>query len=261
MDIKEYISSGILESYLLGHASEAEAQELEILAQKYPEIQSELEAIREALDTYATEFAVSPPAQLKAKILDSIFKEDEEETRSVNLAPSSRINWFALAASIFLFISFAFNVFFYNRWQRSSNMLAQYQMENYELSENLKNVGHELESSKESLAILKDKNSVIVNLKGLETSPEATAVVVWNSESKNVYLVAHNLPQPADDQQYQLWAIIDGKPVDAGVFESIDAIQQLKSMITAEAFAITLEIKGGNPTPQGTMYVLGAVKV
>ncbi len=77
MDIKEYISSGILESYVLGHTSEAEAKELEILAKKHPEVQEELDAIRAALETYAVDFAVAPPAQLKARILDSIFKDDD----------------------------------------------------------------------------------------------------------------------------------------------------------------------------------------
>jgi len=259
LDIKEYISSGILESYVLGLASEAEAKELELLAIKHPEVQLELDAIRAALETYAVDFAVSPPAQLKAKIFNSIFKNDEED-KLVKMKPAT-FNWLSIAASIFLVFSVALNVFFYNRWQRSSNMLAQYQLENYELSESLKTTGQELESSQNNLAILRDKNNVMVNLRGLETSPEATAVVVWNSESKNVYLVAHNLPKPRDDKQYQLWAIVDGKPVDAGVFESTDSIQQLKSMNTAQAFAITLETKGGNPTPQGQMYVLGTVKV
>jgi len=34
-------------------------------------------------------------------------------------------------------------------------------------------------------------------------------------------------------------------------------IQKMKSFGKAEAFAITLEKEGGNPTPQGKMYVMG----
>jgi anti-sigma-K factor RskA len=33
----------------------------------------------------------------------------------------------------------------------------------------------------------------------------------------------------------------------------------MKDIAKAEAFAITLEKKGGNPTPEGKIYVLGKV--
>jgi len=74
-------------------------------------------------------------------------------------------------------------------------------------------------------------------------------------------LLANNLPVPASDKQYQLWAILDGKPVDLGMLD-FDLKQKkllvhMKNTRGAQAFAITLEKKGGNSTPQGTMYVMG----
>jgi anti-sigma-K factor RskA len=70
------------------------------------------------------------------------------------------------------------------------------------------------------------------------------------------------LPQAPADKQYQLWAIVDGVPQDAGVITKNDKtirIQKMKSFgnIKVNAFAITLEKEGGNPTPKGQMYVLG----
>jgi anti-sigma-K factor RskA len=63
--------------------------------------------------------------------------------------------------------------------------------------------------------------------------------------------------------QYQLWAIVDGKPFDAGLLiETKTAdnkynIQKMKSFGKAEAFAITLEKKGGSATPSmDKMYVI-----
>ena len=88
------------------------------------------------------------------------------------------------------------------------------------------------------------------------------ATVYWNTESKDVYLLVNKLPKPVPDKQYQLWAIVDGKPVDAGIFDMREGISfvKLKTIPKAEAFAITLEKKGGSATPtMDAMYVMGKV--
>ena len=94
---------------------------------------------------------------------------------------------------------------------------------------------------------------------GLEASPASFATVYWDTASHDVWLLANNLPMPASDKQYQLWAIFDGKPVDLGVFDikKEKLLIRAKNAQGAEAFAITLEKKGGNPTPAGDMYVMG----
>ena len=64
------------------------------------------------------------------------------------------------------------------------------------------------------------------------------------------------------EKQYQLWAIVDGHPVDAGVFNvDIDlTFIKLKTISKAESFVITLEKKGGSTTPTlNEMYVFGKV--
>jgi len=63
--------------------------------------------------------------------------------------------------------------------------------------------------------------------------------------------------------QYQLWGMVDGKPVDGGLITSKDgktySIQKMKTFGRAQAFAITLETEGGHPQPKGTMYVMGNI--
>jgi anti-sigma-K factor RskA len=71
------------------------------------------------------------------------------------------------------------------------------------------------------------------------------------------------LPQPSSDLQYQLWAIVDGNPVDLGVFDILNE----KELVTKDldlkkiqAFAVTLEKKGGSPSPNlEKLYVIGNV--
>jgi anti-sigma-K factor RskA len=78
-----------------------------------------------------------------------------------------------------------------------------------------------------------------------------------------VALKVNNLPQPAADEQYQLWTIVDGSPVDMGVIdnnfqEKLLAMKAVKG--SPAAFAITLEKAGGSPTPTlEEMYVMGEV--
>jgi anti-sigma-K factor RskA len=88
--------------------------------------------------------------------------------------------------------------------------------------------------------------------------------VFWNSVKKTTYLDMGKLPKPATDKQFQLWAIVEGKPTDMGVFEVSDA----KDLIAIEgqfienpqAFAITLEPKGGSEVPTlDQMWVVGTV--
>ena len=53
MDLKEYISSGILELFAAGALTESEVREVEAMAEKYPEVKAELEQIQNALNSYS----------------------------------------------------------------------------------------------------------------------------------------------------------------------------------------------------------------
>ena len=53
MNIKEYISSGILELYVLGMLSEEESREVTRLVNKHPALQTEVDKIQQSLQAYA----------------------------------------------------------------------------------------------------------------------------------------------------------------------------------------------------------------
>jgi len=101
-----------------------------------------------------------------------------------------------------------------------------------------------------------------VSLKGLEAAPDAAAKIFWMQNTGEVFIDPSNLPDAPAGKQYQLWAIVDGKPVDAGMILTSKKgdkyrIQKMKTFGKAEAFAVTLEPEKGNPTPQGPMFVMG----
>jgi anti-sigma-K factor RskA len=85
------------------------------------------------------------------------------------------------------------------------------------------------------------------------------AQVFWNTKTHDVFIADVSLPQAPSNKQYQLWAIVDGKPVDAGMIsDAKNLAQKMKVFEKADAFAITLEKRGGSATPtMEEIYVMG----
>jgi anti-sigma-K factor RskA len=94
-------------------------------------------------------------------------------------------------------------------------------------------------------------------------APNSYATVFWGKKTKEVFLLVKKMPDPAADKQYQLWALIEGKPVNAGTFDLTNdsTLIKLKNVSNAEAFAVTLENRGGSAAPSmEQMYVFGSMK-
>jgi Anti-sigma-K factor rskA len=132
--------------------------------------------------------------------------------------------------------------------------LANSEIENKKAIDNQKNVAYKLD-------ILRRADTKIIEMKGLDVSPNAKVLVYWNAHEKATLLSIQHLDEPKKGKQYQLWAIIDQKPVDAGVFVyDLTAVQLMRGFEKAETFAVTLEKEGGNETPNmEEMYVIGTV--
>ncbi len=99
-----------------------------------------------------------------------------------------------------------------------------------------------------------------------KSSPQASAVVVWNPAKQEGVLKVEQLPLPATDRDYQLWIIEpqSADPVDGGVFavEASTGVADVKftgrqPIATLEAFAISLERKGGVTKPEGPFVLFG----
>ena len=98
----------------------------------------------------------------------------------------------------------------------------------------------------------------------LEKAPQAIASVFYNQSAQKAYLEIENLPEPPSDKQYQLWAIVDGVPQSMDVFDVVigyEGLLEVPFHANAQAFAVTLEPKGGKVTPTlEEMYVVRNVR-
>lgn len=276
MGSTSYISSGIIEAYVSGLASSSEREELELAIAQYPEVAAEYQSCQQDMEQYIIYQSVTPPANLKERLFTQL---DTEETARANgtyvdednisetpvrrIQVSSAWRWVA-AASILLLIGSAF--LNYNQYTQYNGLQQRYEAmaaANTSVAAETNVYRTRLEQAEQDLHIVQDPSMKTVKMPGTKSFPTALATIYWNQTSKEVFVMVNNLPQPSSEKQYQLWAIVDGKPVDMGVFETGTAakiIQKMKSIGNAEMFAVTLEKKGGSPEPTlDQMYVAGKI--
>ncbi len=263
MNVKEYISSGIVESYVLGLVTDAERQEFEALCAQYPEIVQARAQFELSLENTLSQDAVPPPPFLKEKVREAVFPLAAEvsDSQSEYQTPVRHINWWkwVAAASVILLAGSLIWGLNTNKKYRQAQELAQ---QNTILETRLDSAEKQLNELNMVATTLQKPEVKAASLQGTDVSPASFANVYWDTTTKDVYLLINNMPAPSTDKQYQLWALLNGKPVDLGIIDN--GVWQQKLMIKmkgveeAQAFAITLEPKGGsvNPTME-QLYVVG----
>lgn len=268
MNVREYIASGIVESYVLGLASPEEMAEFERMCAAHQEVRLAREAFEMQLEQHALNNGITPPVSLQSSIFSEIAVEADKlrgngsfqsEVPQEKQTPVIAMKWWRIAAvaSVVLLIgSIALNIYFANRFTTYKNLYFASVNESAKVREDMQIRQATFERS---LEVLRDTNMAVIRMKGQSASPESMATVYWDKRTHDVFLFVNNLPEPTAGKQYQLWAIVNGQPVDAGMlnWDQAELVTPMKNIPQAQAFAITLEKAGGNPVPQGAMYVLG----
>jgi anti-sigma-K factor RskA len=260
VNVQDYISSGIVESYVLGLASPEEKSEFERMCGQHPEVLQARTDFEIALEQQAMQNAIAPPSALKERIKNAVVPAEAKVIAINPDLPVEKANWFkyaAAACTVLLAGSLYWNISQYNEQKKTKAEYAK-------LQGSYDTTVAALDDIKKDIDMLTGRNTVrMAAMKGLDPSPASYATVYWDSTSKDVYLLVNNLPKPPSEKQYQLWALLDGNPIDVGMIDNNFFIGQkrlllkMKNVNGAQAFAITLEEKGGSPTPKGRMYTLG----
>ena len=265
MDINAYISSGIIEQYALGDVTPEEASILECVMKHNSEVEKAILEAQETLGDLALAQSVVPAAQIKVKIAGRIEFNKGEKTAGSNIktiqldntrlkdpivptVKEGNSNFWMIAASLLLLISLGWGIL--NMTSKNTEIEA--------LARNNEALKTQIEATQEENNIL--INSDKIKLLGVKNHPDLLATVLFSADNQ-VYLKLDNLPQAPSGKEYQLWAIVDGAAVDLGMYnQSSDKLQQMKTVVNPQAFAITLENAGGSVSPtMEQMYVLGNV--
>jgi anti-sigma-K factor RskA len=303
-NFQDYIESGILEQYALGELSPAEQAAVEAQAAAHPEIQEELQLVQAALGFYAEAHAITPPAEMRARVLSNVMAQIAAPTANSSLradvdavaqrtsqpsapvvaapttaaaheavvrtmasapaeAPASRSGW-AIAASVALLLSLGGNALLYSNWKNASSELVAMQNEQSRFAATTQVVEKKLGNLRQENEVLRNDEFRPVALAGTKTAPTAHARVLFNAATHKVYVDVKSLPALPAGKQYQLWALDNGKPIDAGVLTLATAtgegLQQMKDITSAQTFAMTVEPAGGSVSPTlSTMTVAGNI--
>jgi anti-sigma-K factor RskA len=270
VNLQDYILSGIVESYVLGLASEEESTEFERMCAAHSEVRTARNAFELQLETSIQQQKLEPPRELKSRIFSEIGMERETQSEKAQMRRPALVprigfaKYIAAASLVLLAGSVALNFYLLEQYKKSIAQNKDLLAAQTQVAGANQILQTKLQAYNTAMSLMKNPLMAIVKMPAVPTSPapSSMATVYWNTESKDVYLLVNQLPKPVSDKQYQLWAIVDGKPVDAGIFEMEEGVSfvKLKTIPKAEAFAITLEKKGGSTTPDmGAMYVMGKV--
>ncbi|MEX0724019.1 MAG: anti-sigma factor [Gracilimonas sp.] len=249
--------------HVLNALSEIEEQEFQrLLSQADAEQLQLLDEMRTAASELATlTSGETPSPTVKQKIMQ-VAKESASKKSSY--ATIYKMTWYRLAAAaavLFVFTSIGLVMYstgLQEEVQNKETLISQQQS-------TIERLETEVQRKEELLTILEARNVDLVMMDGLaEMSPNGYGKVVWDKEGGNALLQVANIPSVPIDKDYQLWFIVNGQPISAGVFAVDDPesdnffkIEQLQSSADEGAFAITMEPKGGVPQPTGDMYLLG----
>ena len=272
-DIKAYIESGILELYVLGDVTHEEKFEVEAMAVKHPAIKAELDEIEKSLELYAKDNAVEPAEGQRDKILNSLLtnlgddrnftaktiaeKEADDNVVPFRKAESATVYKYALAACfVLLIVSVAALINAYKQIDQSNTLIASLQTQNQKIA-------NTVSFKDQEIGILHDASFKLMHLAGMKKSPTSALTVAWSPAKKQVWIdmATANMPANDKDHQYQLWALVGGKPVSLGVFDADTTskdMKEMKSIASVDAFAVTLEPRGGSAAPtMDEMMVMG----
>lgn len=264
METTKYIENGILELYVFGKLSAAEEKEVLDNAAKYPEIKSELTRIEIAFEQYARSRGIVPPPGTLTAILQKtgISSSVPNNTKSSG-AGSNMFNYLLAALSA---VSLLGAYYFYSQSNQKNDAISDKTEELAVLKTDCDSVKELNSELRKEIGIIGniDNQSILMNATGKYENTAAVAAVYYNTGEQIAWLDTKALPAPPTGKQYQLWAIVDGKPVDMGVFD-LDAdrdtiLQTIPYIAEAQAFAVTVEDVGGVESPtMEEMIVVGNV--
>ena len=264
MNRNEIIESGILESYVLGATTPDENSIIQGKCKQFPELQQAIEAIELALMQYSVNSAnlnSTTTARIKKEVLFQINATIAVEPKTLSL--NTAYYKFGIAASLLLLgVSIVYNIVSYNQLSSTRTELVALNKDKKAINEVIALQKNDLSNLDTKVAILTDPNMKTISLKGMNSLADKNATVHFNTLTNEVYFNAKNLNLANSSKQYQLWAIVDGKPVDMGVIDTTQALvfQKMKAIKNAQAFAVTIENMGGSATPSlETMCLLGNV--
>jgi anti-sigma factor RsiW len=264
VNIQTLITSGVLDLYVLGLASDEERAEVEDNLSKYPEIQEEINSIRRALILYASAHAVQVPDDVKASILQSLdknvssrsrLKSKETQPATVTETPKTirqehPVSWFKasnivtglLALGFLIAVAAAF--YFFNKASAFKSELSMVINELSSLKAASESSGNETSTITAQWNFLRKRTVKLVRLNGNGANKNLSARLHYATDTKESLFDFIEAPATGQDEYLFLWAITNGRVSRIGKLEKQPdngTLQKLNLFDLPQSFIITIE--------------------
>lgn len=217
------------------------------------ECRRELEALRG--DTALLALSASgpqPPQRVRQRLMQAIAAEPHHESKAKSRVVVGRLQsrWPRLAPVVVAALLAVIGIGLLQETLRLRR-------NNERLAAEMQDVKRQAQLAQEVLAMLNDPQAVRMTLVGVKTPPQPQVKTVYKPEKGHVLLLANNLAPLPDDKVYELWLIPmgGGAPMPAGTFQPDEKgnTMMMHAMenpgVQARAFAVTIEPRGGSPSP------------
>ena len=241
MDINSYIASGIIEMYVMDLCTPEEKQEMDLLRKQHPELNEAVIQFEKSLENNLLANATLPGDETDKKILESLHSlQITNGDKDIQQGKVKKMNWLKLvaAASVLLLLASAvFNYILLNKVNEEQALIGKEKQSPLPLSD---------------YKILQQPTITPVAMYGVAPHSICRCTMFWDKKTGKAYIMIHHLPLSSGNENYQLWAMVDGKPVSIGIINDKirDRFIEVQNVPQdAIAFTVTLEKTGGASVP------------
>lgn len=249
LNVKDIKDSGLLELYVLGDISQEERSMVRTALIKFPELHKDIREIEFSLLQYAKLHSVEPSAGLKDNIIKELSQSNvatnKLDSNSASSASMSRRNYFIpLIFSLLAALGLLAWTIFQNGERKKIE--SQYQKDQI-ICDSLLQVNQ----VKDQLFIaLSDPGNRIIEVDPTEKYSGTNLYVHYNQATQKNYIQLVDLPAINANQSYQLWSLKEtGDPIPLDVFQGDEKIFEFTFEEGTNAYAITIEPRGGQTSP------------
>ena len=237
--IQEFLATDLLERYLMDDVSELESARVERYIAMYPEVRKEYMELQENLEVYARLFSVKSPEGLRERIMHRVARERAGRRKFINYSIAASIAALFMAGASFFF------------WNQNQNLQEENALVNNKIQVLEADMKEQLEDVRNQFIVLNNPGTRKFMVNGNRKARDLKAIAYVNPVKKLSYINVRKLPNLPEDQDYQMWAEVNGEMVNLGVLGQVSDEDKLMALPYGDKGIsyITIEPKGGNTTP------------
>lgn len=258
---EEILTEGYLEAYITEDLNSEEIESVASWIVEDEEVKFEYYRIQKLIEHLAFQYKESPSYVVKRMVMENSDVINNISPISTKSTLNGGLKLMMAASVLVAMLSLLTSYYFWNQWKSTDKELSALISQNLDLAYNFNQVNNKLTGLRQDVSVLISPEYQRIVLDGTENASNASAVIYWNEINNKVFLNTGSMQSLPLNKQYQLWALVDGVPVNAGIFDVITGKFQIMNEITAaDAFAVTIEPKGGSEIPTlSSLQVIGNV--